>query len=312
MIFYNGATGSMGRYVPGALAACGAEGQALAARLEDRAGLGRELEALAARVGKGSSACLVQMAAMVSVPACEGDPAAARKTNVTDTVATVSEFVRWARERGASPRVVYVSSGHVYAAQPSGSKITETDPVEPRSEYARTKLAAEGELAKHAKEQGYPLVVARVFGLIAPRQPRSYLLQGLIRRVRENDRSPIPGLGFHRDYLDSRDVCEHLVRLGLEASGPSGPSGPSGATTTLNVCSGVPVQLREIVKCILEQVHPAEAAALASSLVEAPGRADDVPWIVGSPRLLEARLGVPARRITLAETVRDAVAAAAG
>jgi nucleoside-diphosphate-sugar epimerase len=305
MIFYNGGTGSLGRYFAGGMTACGAQGQELRSRLEDRQGFSRELESHSHAVGGGERVWLVQMAARVSVPACERDPEGARKTNVTDTMATVADFVRWAVARRASPGVVYVSSGHVYASRPEGSRLTEHDPVEPRSEYARTKLAAEGVIAEHAGAHRYPLIIARVFGLLAPRQPPNYMLQGLIRRARERDLAGIPGLDFFRDFLDARDVCEILVRL-CSTVAPAEPAG----TTILNVCSGVPVQLREIVACILETLLGSEARSLASTLVGAAGRADDVPWIVGSPRLLEERLGYPARRLALSETVRDAVAAA--
>jgi nucleoside-diphosphate-sugar epimerase len=296
MIFYNGATGSLGQYFAAALARAGVAGRALHARLEDRAGCARELQSC--ELPRGAPVFLVQMAAKVSVPACESDPRGAHQTNVLDTLATVADFVAFARTRGAKPHVLYVSSGHVYAPQPEGSRIAEDAPVAPRSEYARSKLNAERALEQRAAESGYALLVARVFGLLAPRQPPNYLLPGLIRRVRSQDLQNIPGLSFHRDYLDARDVCEHLVhfcRLGFGVA--------EGQTARFNVCSGQALQLRELVVRLLALLPPAAAMTLG----EAPGRADDIPWIVGDPRALEARLGVPARRIELADTLRDAL-----
>jgi nucleoside-diphosphate-sugar epimerase len=299
MIFYNGATGSLGQYFGAALARAGAAGRALRCRLEDRAGCVRELQSC--ELARGAPVFLVQMAAKVSVPACESDPLAAHKTNVLDTLATVDDFVLFARARGASPHVLYVSSGHVYAPQPEASRIAEDAPVSPRSAYARSKLNAERALEQRAAEWGYPLLVARVFGLLAPRQPANYLLPGLIRRVRSGDLQNIPGLSFHRDYLDARDVCEHLVRLCTLGFGVE-----PGQTARFNVCSGQALQIRELVVRILALLPPAAAVTLG----EAAGRPDDIPWIVGNPRALEARLGVPARRIQLIETLRDALQSA--
>lgn len=297
MIFFNGATGSLGQMFAPALAAAGREGVRLDARLEDREGLRCELEAHAERA-RGRAVWLVQMAAKVSVPACEADPAAAHKTNVEDTLATVGEFAAWAELHGSTPHVWYVSSGHVYASAPHGTRLRETDPLEPRSVYARTKLAAERALAEHAQQRGYALRIGRVFGLLAPRQPANYMLPGLIRRVRERALAGVPGLSFYRDFLDARDVCRVLVAL-CRTPVPN---------PLVNICSGDPVQLRVLVERLAQLIAPAEAETLLSQLVEAPGRADDVPFIAGDPSLLERELCGPARSITLEQTLRDTIA----
>jgi nucleoside-diphosphate-sugar epimerase len=299
MIFYNGATGSLGQCFSSALAAHGAgvRSHRLQSRLEDRAGFARELAEQT--LGAERAVCLVQMAAKVSVPACESDPSGAHKTNVLDCLATVSDFVGWAIQQGAVPSVIYVSSGHVYASSTHGMRLRETDPVEPRSVYARSKLAAERALAEHAAVAGYPLLIARVFGLLAPKQPANYMLPGLIRRIQNRELAGIPGLSFYRDFLDARDVCRCLVelcKLGLAAD--------SGI---LNVCSGEPIQLRQIVEQLLDLMVPGEAQSLLASLVEAPGRSDDVPFIAGDPTRLEAKLGGRARIIPLEQTLRDAL-----
>src|SRR5277367_6687006 len=114
MILYNGQSGSLGRYFSGALEARQLQGVALRSRLEDRAGLRTEL--LQTRLPPGETVILVQMAARVSVALCQKDPDAAHKTNVTDTMAIVSDFLDWAHLAKLKPRVVYVSTGHVYAA----------------------------------------------------------------------------------------------------------------------------------------------------------------------------------------------------
>jgi nucleoside-diphosphate-sugar epimerase len=294
MILYNGATGSLGRY----FASEAPSAAALKSRLEDRAGTRDELRAVLSGA-RGQGVTLVQMAAMVSVPACERDPAAAERTNVTEAVSTVCDFIAAARSVGASPRILYVSTGHVYGAQPPGVRIAEDAPLAPRSVYARTKLAAERELARAAGEAAAPLVVARVFGLIAPTQPPHYVLPALIRRVCDRQLVGVPGLACVRDYLDARDVCRLLSRLCDDALASSLPA-------VVNVCSGTGVTIRSLLEEILRVAEPASFGERAKELTEAPGRADDVPSIVGDPSRLEALLGEPLRRIPLAQTVSEA------
>jgi nucleoside-diphosphate-sugar epimerase len=193
--------------------------------------------------------------------------------------------------------VLYVSTGHVYAAQPAPVRIAEDMPLAPRSTYARTKLLGEQELERLARARAVPLVIARVFGLIAPRQPGHYVLPGLIARARTGDLAAIPGLSSVRDYLDARDVCRVLIALCRRA--------PPAPIAVCNVCSGEGVTIRRL----LETVCTALGRPVPTELGEAPGRPDDVPWIVGDPGRLAGWLGVAARpEIPLARTVADALA----
>jgi nucleoside-diphosphate-sugar epimerase len=295
IVLFNGASGGLGGHLDGALRRCGLTGYALRARLEDRARLEAELR----QVPPDDELALVQLAARVSVPACEADPAGTLRTNVDDTVETVLGVVRWAEARGSAVRVVYVSSGHVYAAQPAPTRLREDAALAPRSVYARSKLLAEEALREAASGRRFPLLVARVFGLVGPRQPESYLLPALVRRVREGRLDGVPGLGHVRDWLDTRDVCDHLLALArLGASGPW-----DGAP--VNVCSGEATAVRDLLREVVRALRPQDEAALLASTTEAPGRPDDVPWIVGDPTRLVALTAAPPRRTSLRETVRE-------
>jgi GDP-4-dehydro-6-deoxy-D-mannose reductase len=295
MILYNGENGSLGRYLAGALTTARVAGRALKARLEDAAGLDAELASI--EIDRPMPVCLVQMAARVSVPECERDPDTAHRINVESTARTVHDFIAWAKARGHAPSVIYVSSGHIYAASPSRARIRESDPLAPRSVYAKTKAAAEAALHGVARELGAPLVVARVFGLIAPAQPPHYVLPGLIRRGQNLELSSVPGADGVRDYLDARDVASVLVELARRlARAESVPE-------TLNVCSGQGVTIR----AVLEEVLRALGAQSNASITAAPGRPDDIPYIVGDPSALERLIGRAARQIGLEETVRDAL-----
>jgi nucleoside-diphosphate-sugar epimerase len=296
VILYNGATGGIGRYFADPLTRFGQASHILAARLEDRPALQRELEHLDAP----DPVTFIHLAARVSVPACEADPIAAHEINVSLARSTLVAIIDWASHRGVGLRVIYVSTGHVYAAPEPGSRVTEDDPTLPRSVYARTKLEAEHELSKLSSMHGIPLLAARVFGLLSPRQAPHYVLPGLINRVRTRDLNGIPGLDFARDYLDARDVCEDLLLL---ASVPW----PS-KTSVMNVCSGVPVTIRDLLRMVVSVTDPSTADEVASDARPADGRQDDVRWLVGDPGRFGRITGAPSQRIPLETSVADAIA----
>jgi nucleoside-diphosphate-sugar epimerase len=295
VILYNGASGGIGRFLEGPISHLAQPSHALAARLEDQAGLAAELGGL----DPGREVTLIHLAARVSVPACEADPPAAFNTNVVLARATVETVIDWAAQRGVMARVIYVSTGHVYAAQPDGSKVSEDGPTHPRSVYARTKLAAEETLLSLASSHGVPLLVARVFGLLAPSQAPNYVLPALIERAKSDRLSGIPGLDFVRDYLDARDVCENLL---LFAAAPwrSGPQ-------VVNVCSGTPVTIRQLLDAVLHEVDPERADEAAQRATPSPGRPDDIRWLVGDPSRFVQLTGNQPQRIPLSRTVKDAV-----
>ncbi len=322
-VFYNGANGSLGRYVSGAATQLALTATPLVSRLEDSAGLKRELGSKLSDVYPGGTATLLQMAAMVSVPGCEKDPEDARKTNVTDTHSTVETFIQCAHTAKLIPRVIYVSTGHLYA--PKAGRLLETDALKPRSVYATTKLEGERALTKLCAGTKTPLAIARVFGLIAPLQPSHYVLQSILRRAREKDLKNVPGLSNLRDYLDSRDVCLTLLRIAslpsaeaggatsadrlddADSSSVSASGGPAPAI--LNICSGEGVEIAFLLESALKEIHPREADALIDQITEGASRPDDIPEIIGDPSRVERILGRNLRATEVLQTIRDAIAA---
>jgi len=301
-VFYNGSTGSLGQYFGASLTKLGIKGQALHSRLEDRAALVRELESTHQTVVPKGPVFLVQMAALVSVTACEEYPSKAFKTNVSDTIETVRTFVRWARQFDATPVIVFVSTGHVYKEPLRWKPVTEDDEMAPRSVYARTKLEAEERLKELADQLDIGLLIGRVFGLIGPRQPSHYVLPGLIRRVHTGALANIPGLEYCRDYLDSRDVCDALARLCTIAAFKTVQQG------VVNICSGKEVSIRRLVEEIIMAMKLDEKQKMVlSSLSAGPGRPDDIPWLVGNCTRFEELTGTKPQQISLAQTVQAAV-----
>lgn len=298
-VVFNGAGGGLGRRLGPTLTDRGLPNTALASRLGDTEALAAELELMP--IDSGSPIVLIQSAAMVPVGDVAQHPDEAFDVNVTRTAATAAAFVGWASDHGHDPSIVFVGSGHVYAPTEPGGLVSEDAPVRPMSLYAKTKLAGEERLRALASDRGVRMVAARVFGMIGPDQRPSYLLPGLIRRVRENDLAAIPGLDNVRDYLDVRDVARHLASLAADRSAPD----------VVNVCSGEPTRIGDLLDELLEVEHQGNADALAEArrlVTAAPGRSSDVPWLVGDPTLLAKHTDGPIRSIELADSVADAMA----
>jgi nucleoside-diphosphate-sugar epimerase len=299
MIYFNGITGGLGQYMPTTLTNIGIDFTVLRSRLSDSDGLTNELDASMVSRKIATPPTLIQIAGLVPVPYCEEHPQEAFQTNVTDTLATVSTFIQWAERHGNRSRVLYVSTGHVYDKTVSGKKLTEDNPVNPRSVYAKTKREAEKAISSLANKLHTDYLIARVFGLLSPNQSPNYVLPSLIRRVRESNFSEIPGLSYVRDYLDARDVCAHLAQL-------SALEWNLSKTALINICSGEPLSIRELLMKIVD-VLGMNATSLQGLLTEATGRLDDVSWMVGDPQRLIAMLGRPPRTISLDQTIQDAL-----
>jgi nucleoside-diphosphate-sugar epimerase len=300
MIVYNGRTGGLGRHFEKSLAEAGLRGIAQLSRLEDQMGFRTELDRLTL---KDKHVTLVQMAALVSVPECEKKPEHALKTNVTDALLNVSTFYTWAKEKKVLPRVFYVSTGHVYGDSADGKPIVETMKPSPRSVYAKTKRNAEEKLL--AFQEGHPdlqLLIGRVFGLVGPDQPDHYVLPSMIRRARTHDLSAVPGFSLIRDYLDARDVCRIISEIcGMNWEGESFPG-----DHILNICSGRAVSVGEMFRAVLEAAgYP---ASVEKELVAAPGRENDVRFMVGDTRRLVRLLKREPQTLSLEKTIADAIA----
>jgi len=298
MILYNGTTGSLAHYFAESVGAAGASATPLRSRLEDLDGFRKELGGLA-----GNEATFVLFAAKVSVPWCESHPEEARQTNVSDTLEFARLFIEACRGKGISPRLLYVSSAHLYAR--NDGTIHETDPILPRSVYARTKLEAENGLRDLARATGADLRITRVFGLVAPVQPEHYILHAMLKRAREKRMRGIPGLSNLRDYLDSRDVCRAILKTISVEEANFARVCPD---RILNVCSGRGISIRALAEACVKAISPAdEAARLISEMTEAPPRADDVPRIVGSIDRYRALFGEDPGHFPIETTIRDAI-----
>ena len=239
---------------------------------------------------------IAHLAAQAFVPASLSDPEGTFDVNAHGTLHLL-ESVRALADQGAPrPRVLVVSSGDVYGAQPRETfPLRETTAPLPRSPYAASKIAAEALALAYARAWGVDAVVTRAFNHIGPGQDERFAVVAFalqIARVAAGGppRVLVGNLDASRDFLDVRDVCDAYVLL-LEGRGAAGE--------IYNVCSGVATTMREILRRLIELARvPVEVRDDPARM-----RPADVPVSVGdASKLREATAWTP--RIPLGAALR--------
>lgn len=196
---------------------------------------------------------VVHLAGMTSPGRSFQDPAAAWRDNLDGSRGLIEGISR----AGIRPLVLHAGSGLVYAPPPPGEGLSETSPLGPASPYAASKLAAEAATAELAREGGIPVILARPFNHIGPRQGTQFAIGSFAAQVAAIARSGRPGvietgnLAPRRDLSDVRDIVNAyylLIRRGL----PGGPYNIGSGTSVsmshvldrLIALAGVEVEVR--------------------------------------------------------------------
>lgn len=201
------------------------------------------------------------------------------------------------RAAGLRSRVVVPSSAYVY--RPAERALREDDPVEPASPYAVSKIATEMAAAKAAAHDGIPVVVARAFNHIGPRQDPSFFASGVARQIAQIEAGrlePVIRVGnleTRRDFTDVRDTVRAyraLAERGLPGR-------------LYNVCSGLARPVRALLDGLIAQ------ARVPVRVLPDPARfrPNDTPLLLGDPSRIRAEVGwTPA--VPLDRTLRDLLA----
>ncbi len=182
--------------------------------------------------------------------------------------------------------VILASSANVYGVSRGGA-LAETVPPAPANDYAVSKIAMEY-LARTFLAD-LPIILTRPFNYTGRGQSESYIVAKCVAHVRR--RAPVIELGnidVSRDFSDVRALAEAYA--GLARLAPVG--------TTVNICSGVPHSLREILAMAQEQAGHRIEIRVNPAFV----RANEIPSLTGDPTLLHSLL--PGFRTRpLAETI---------
>jgi nucleoside-diphosphate-sugar epimerase len=190
----------------------------------------------------------------------------------------VLEAVRTTAPRA---RVLLVSSGDVYGSHAAGgAPFRETDPLAPRTPYARSKACADLLGASYA-ERGLEIVRVRPFNHTGPGQSPVFVAPAFARQVaaiaagRGEPVITVGNLASVRDFLDVDDVLDAYQRL-LDAAVPVG---------TYNVASGVGRPISELLDALIE------IAGVRCTIAVDPERVRPTDSAIGDAGRLRAATG---------------------
>ena len=240
-----------------------------------------DADGLAAAVKSLAPDVVVHLAAIAFVG--HADAAAFYQVNLLGTRNLLTALRASGKRLGA---VILASSANVYGVSRGGA-LAETMPPAPANDYAVSKLAMEHMAGTFASD--LPIIVTRPFNYTGRGQSESYIVAKCVGHVRR--RAPVIELGnidVSRDFSDVRALAE--AYLGLARLAPVG--------RTVNICSGVPHSLRDILEMAQEQAGHRIEVRVNPAFV----RANDIPSLTGDPTLLHSLL--PGFRTPpLAETI---------
>lgn len=198
------------------------------------------------------------------------------------------------RGAGLRPRVLVTGSALVY--QPSAAALREDDPLGPSSPYGLSKLAQELLGRRAAIDDGLPVIVARPFNHVGPRQHPSFFTSSFARQIAliEAGRSEavirVGNLDARRDLTDVRDTVRAYRAL-IERGRPG---------EVYNVCSGHGYRVGDILDRLLARARVPIRVHVDAALY----RPNDTPLIAGSWQRIHEETGW-APRIPIDRTLDD-------
>ncbi len=186
--------------------------------------------------------CVYHLAARVLVQESLLYPREYNQVNVGGTV-TLMEAMRDVGVR----RVVFISSGAVYGNQ-TGQPVKESAPVNPRSPYAVSKLAAEYYVRTIGSLWGIEAVCLRVFNAYGPGQHlppvHAPVIPYFLRQACQNGTLVLHGDGSQtRDYVYVSDVVNAMV---------AASSAPDVNQMVINVGSGTETSVRDLARLVVQ------------------------------------------------------------
>lgn len=172
--------------------------------------------------------------------------------------------------------LVVASSSSVYGGIKSGTSSQESDLLDPRSDYARTKALVEGICERRARAGGRTLV-ARPFTVVGRGQRSDMALRLWVEAaLTGHPLSVFGGLDRTRDFIDVSTVAA-LFRA----------AGDANITGILNFGTGQPQTLGNVIEAVARQVgRPVDLAMSQGSAEEVEHSCADVTLLtntLGSP-----------------------------
>ncbi len=198
-------------------------------------------------------------------------------------------------DRSPGARVVMVGSGQEYGSLDRGRPFLESDPLEPATPYAASKVAQEIVAQMTWRSRGVGAIMARPFNHTGPGQSADYAVGAFcasVSAIAAGDAEPVLRVGdleAERDLLDVRDVAAAYLLL-LDKGAPG---------EAYNVASGRARRMGEVLDLVLQASGLQDAVQIESS----GARAGDARRLVGDASKLAALGWVP--RISLEDSITE-------
>lgn len=245
---------------------------------------------------------LYHLAAAVGVALIVSDPIRSIDTNIEQT----SALLRFAATRGpgGKPATTLIASSSEVYGKSAKSPFHEDDDVVygpttvPRWSYACSKGVDEYLALAYHQQHGVPVVVARFFNTVGPRQVGEYgmVLPRFVAAALKGETLRVFGDGAQsRCFCDVRDVSEALPVM-LEAKACHG--------RVFNLGSDRVISIRELAELVIRTLESSSKVALVPYSEAYGGNFEDLRQ--RRPDLSRVRSAVNfSPRITLEQTIRD-------
>jgi GDP-4-dehydro-6-deoxy-D-mannose reductase len=199
------------------------------------------------------------------------------------------------------PRVVIVTSAEIYGRiNAADLPLTELTPPDPRHPYGVSKLAAGQLVSLYWERYRLPVVEARPFNHIGPRQALGFVAPDFasqlaaIKLGRQPPQIKVGSLDMKRDFTDVRDVVNAYLQLANSAQ----------PGETYLICSGRPVSIQQMLDTLVE-LAGVEVEVVYDAL---RGRPTAIPCLYGSYAKIAQHTGWRPQislRQSLADTLAD-------
>jgi nucleoside-diphosphate-sugar epimerase len=286
-VLLTGASGLIGRAVLPALAAAGYDVHAVSRRTAVPVqGAAFDLADLADLAAAQHLVARVEPDAIVHLA---GGPRGDRHEVYRANVLTTVHLLEAAGSLAARPFTIVFGSAAEYGD--AASPIGESAPLRPLTEYGRAKVAQTVLAEAIARSRGIPLAVLRPFNVVAADLPASSALGNLRDQLRAGA-GPVREvrcgrLDVVRDFVPLALVVEGVLAL-LRAPAPGAPGMPG---LTINLCSGVGLDLESILRAMAEKLGVELAIAVDRELASLPA----APCVIGDPTRMQSLLGLACR-----------------
>lgn len=217
--------------------------------------------------------CIIHLAAVSGVSACEQDLAGAARSNI-QAFYDLIRIWQGRQATGENCHFIFASSAAVYGETTQGNPVPETMRGEPLSVYGLQKEFVEKNLRILSQRQKGPpaWTIFRFFNVYGPGQSPNSPYSGVISKFLKNHQKGRP-LSVHGDGSQSRDfVFVEDVARALEQA-LNNPDAWAGQT--VNLGSGHPTSVLELAR-LVQGFETRQTGEL--NLEFGPGRPGDIPW----------------------------------